>query len=512
MVNFIRRFQRPFLTALVIIVIIAFVFLFNMQQSGRSGGLMKGNAVARVYGKNVSQLEVDKEGYRFEVCAELQMSEMLFHLAGREAAFAAMFGQAPTQAAVNEYIWNAKVLRHEADALGITATDDEKEEVFKTIRPLQTNGAFNPQTFDLYCKNRLPPRGLGPADVELIVADQVRLNKLRALLSTTVEAAPSEIREQYIERNQKSEASFVRFKLEDFKAGVKVTDEDVAKLFEEKKTTLKTPEKRKVKFVAFTLAAEQKPLTGPDRARATQRLAEQAQNFAIAMTAKDADFAAAAGKLGLKVEETPFFSEKDAPAELGKTEQAVEAAFRLTKEEPNSDVISGGQNGYYVIQLSGIEEARPLTLEEAKTQLTEQLTQERTQEALNLKAAEVRTKIDAEIKAGKTFEQAAEVAGVKIEKLPAFSAAEQNRQDPPETSAVKGRASELKEGELSEFVPTATGGLLVHLDKRLPIDEEAFAKEKAKVAEELGRQKGGALFMDWMRERRKAANVQVVRG
>ena len=78
--------------------------------------------------------------------------------------------------------------------------------------------------------------------------------------------------------------------------------------------------------------------------------------------------------------------------------QAAAAAFHLTKAEPTSDVINA-QNGYYVLQLSGIEEARPLTLEEAKPQLTEQLKEERAQEALNLKAAEIRAKIDAELKA-----------------------------------------------------------------------------------------------------------------
>jgi hypothetical protein len=287
----------------------------------------------------------------------------------------------------------------------------------------------------------------------------------------------------------------------------------VAKLFEEKKGTLKTPEKRKVKFLAFTLAPEQKSLTGPERARETQKLAERAQNFALSTAGKDADFEGAAAKLAastklnLAVQETPFFAQDEPPAELGKTEAAAEAAFRLTKDEPNSDVINA-QNGYYVLHLSGIEEARPLTLEEAKPKLTEQLTQERAQEAMNLKAAEVRAKIDAEIKSGKTLEQAAETAGVKFEKLPAFAAAEQNRQEQPETATIKGRASELKDGELSEFVPTSTGGVLVHLDKRLPIDEAAFAKEKDKLAEELGRQKGGAIFMDWLRERRKAAKLE----
>jgi peptidyl-prolyl cis-trans isomerase D len=507
MVNLIRRFQRPLLTVLVIVVIIAFVYLFNVP-SGKSG-ISHPDAVARIYGHNVTQLEVQKEGYRFAVCTEMQLTEMLFLLAGREAAFAAMFGQAPTEAAADNYIWNTLVLRHEADELGIIATDAEKLEAIKKVPRFQTNGAFNPIAYQEFVRNRLPHRGLSADDLEVVAADQIRLDKVRTLLSSTVEPSPAEVREQYVEHNQKTEASFVRFKLEDFKAGVKVTDEDVAKLFEERKGTLKTPEKRKVKFVGFTLAAEQKPLQGPERAEKTRELAERAQNFALSTAGKDADFDAAAAKLGLKVEETPLFAQDDPPAELGKTEAAAEAAFHLTKEEPNSDVISA-QNGYYVLHLAGIEEARPLTLEEAKPKLTEQLTQERAQEAMNLKAAEARAKIDAEIKAGKTFEQAAEAAGVKVEKLPAFAAADQNRQEPPETAAIKGRAAELKEGELSEFVPIAAGGVLVHLDKRLPIDEAAFAKEKDKVAEELGRQKGGAIFMDWLRERRKAAKLQPV--
>src|SRR3954464_8318518 len=87
MVNFIRRFQRPFLTALVIIVIIAFVYLFNVPSA--KNGISHSDAVARIYGRTVNQVEVQKEGYRFTLCSEMQMTEMLFLLGGREAAMAA---------------------------------------------------------------------------------------------------------------------------------------------------------------------------------------------------------------------------------------------------------------------------------------------------------------------------------------------------------------------------------------------------------------------------------------
>src|SRR3954462_13808044 len=76
MVNFIRRFQRPLLTVLVVIVIIAFVYLFNVPSA--KNGVHQPDAVARIYGHNVTQLEVQKEGYRFAVCTEMQMTEMLF--------------------------------------------------------------------------------------------------------------------------------------------------------------------------------------------------------------------------------------------------------------------------------------------------------------------------------------------------------------------------------------------------------------------------------------------------
>ena len=508
MVSFIRRFQRPLLTVVVILVILSFIVFFNMS-STRSGAFVTSNAVAKIYGRNVTDLDVKKEQYRFQVCSELQMGQMLFALGGREAAMAAYFGQDPSGSAMENFIWNAMVLRHEAAALGIVATEEEITKAIKELRPFQTNGTFNYNTYKMYLENRLSQRGMTQKDMEGVIADEIRLNKVRDLLSATVPPSPSEVREQYVERNQKTEVSFFRLKLEDFKAAVQVTDEDVAKLFEERKSTLKTPEKRKVKFVAFTLAAEQKPLNGPERARATQRLSEQATNFAVEMTQPNANFESAAAKLNLKVEETPLFSTDDPPAALGKSERAAEAAFHLTKQEPNSDVINA-DNGYYVLQLSGTEEARPLTLEEAKPKLTEQLKDDRAHEAMNLKASELRAKVDAELKAGKSFEDAAKTAGVTLEKVPAFSAAEQQRQDPTDTGDVKRRSADMKEGELSEFVQTNTGGVVVHLDKRLPIDEAAFAKEKAGVAENLMRMKGQMIFQDWLKERRAAAKVMTV--
>jgi hypothetical protein len=70
----------------------------------------------------------------------------------------------------------------------------------------------------------------------------------------------------------------------------------------------------------------------------------------------------------------------------------------------------------------------------------------------------------------------------------------------------------MKEGELSELLPGESGGVIAHVDKRLPIDEAAFEKEKTQLAQNLQQQQDAQVFQDWLRVRRNAANVQAARG
>jgi hypothetical protein len=77
---------------------------------------------------------------------------------------------------------------------------------------------------------------------------------------------------------------------------------------------------------------------------------------------------------------------------------------------------------------------------------------------------------------------------------------------------IQGQASQLSIGELSQFVPTQTGGLLVHLDRQLPIDETEFNNQKDKLAESAAEEKSRMMFMEWLASRRKAASIQGARG
>ena len=302
----------------------------------------------------------------------------------------------------------------------------------------------------------------------------------------------------------------MRLKLDDFKKDVKIPDGDLLKRFEEKKETLQHPEQRKVKVVAFTLPPATPPLTGKDRVVAMQKLADTASELSVAMTAKDAKLDEAAAKAGATVVETPEFEATAPPKEIGSAPEAAQAAFKLTNEEPNSDVVTTN-NGYYVLQLAGITPAKPKTLDEAKPQLTDELTGERATEALNLKGGELRKKITEAVAAGKTFADAAKEAGATPEPFPTFSFAEP-KADQPDAQEIMGRSSDMAVGELSDFTPTGAGGLLIHIDKRQPVDEAGLEKEKAMIVNYLENTKKEAAFQQWLKERRIAAGFVEAKG
>ena len=118
------------------------------------------------------------------------------------------------------------------------------------------------------------------------------------------------------------------------------------------------------------------------------------------------------------------FSQSKPPEELSESSAwkfTAKVVFDTLKmDQPNSDAL-GSNRGYYVLQLESITPARPLTFEEAKASLTEELKNERAKEALNLKAADIHNKIAADVKAGKSFAEATQAAGVKAEPFPPYS-------------------------------------------------------------------------------------------
>ena len=478
--------------------IVPFVFFYSRSDVMDKGS---GSHVGSIYGQDIS-LPAAQRGIRLgELARQLAQSDR--NMADLYRALAMSANQQDPR---DNFLWNNMILKHEADSLGITVTDDEIFAATSALPFFQSNGTYDSQRYAAFIRNGLGPMGLSDEDFSNLIASSIRLQKVKALLGATVAPSESEIRDYFTQVNQKTEASVVRFKTDDFLAATQVPEEDVKKLFEERKASLKTDELRKVRFVSFILATTDKPLTGTARANELTELQKKAEEFSVAMTAKDAKFDEVAAKFQATVQESPEFSVAKPPEALEGSNEIAAAAFKLTQQEPLSDVLTTPR-GYYVLQLANITPPRPLTFEEAKADLADSLKHERAQEALNLKAAEVRNKIEAAMKGGKTFAAAAQELGVKVEDFPAFSQTEP-KMDAPNAMEVMQTASELNEGQLSTVVPGADGSLIVYVSKRLPIDENKLKADKNLFAERLAQFQRAALFQQWLKLRRAAAQLQ----
>jgi peptidyl-prolyl cis-trans isomerase D len=499
MINIFRKNQQFFLILITLLVIIAFVWLYNDTQFERLGT----DKVAEIYGRTLTQSDVTRDVRKFDLARRLQLWDFLNDLASPANN---------EQQAFDNFIVNTIVLRHEAKQLGIEVTDEEIVEAIKEIQAFQTNGAFDPQKYATFVEQSLTPFGFTRTHVEDLIADQVRLRDIRSLINSTVALSSSELRSAYELRYQPIEALIVRLDEDQLLRDVKLSDADIKTAYEQRKDQLKTEEQRRIRFVTFALPEPPKtegkdstPQPTPD-IQQLQKLADQASEFTQAVLEHGTSFEEAARKFKVTPRETNLFTQSKPDSQVANVPAATEAAFRLSKEDPNSDVIQA-ENVFYVLHLQEVVPSRPLTFDEARPQLAAQLSKERAQEQMKQKAAEIRTKLSEAIKAGKSFADAVKQAGVQVEKLPLFKLGEPDP-DNKVSPEIAQTTVELSEREISDFVPTEKGGALVYLEKRHPIDTAKFNEQKATFADALLRGRRELAFREWMRMQRDAAKIQ----
>src|SRR5207245_4470347 len=202
------------------------------------------------------------------------------------------------------------------------------------------------------------------------------IKEIRRLLAAGITISKGELDENFQRGYDKFYVSVIRFRSADFDNGITVNDEDVQKYYDAHKAELKTEEKRKVQFVQLGLTEEQKKLTGKARIEPLQNLSDRATDFTQALLEQGADFKQVAGKFQLPVRETGEFTAAAPDPQLKADPQLGAAAFKLSAQEPNSDPIQVA-DGFYILHLTGITEARPLTVEEAQPKIVETMKKSR---------------------------------------------------------------------------------------------------------------------------------------
>jgi hypothetical protein len=432
-------------------------------------------------------------------------------------------GQNPNQnQTAVQFIVNLQVLRHEAARLGIRPGYSEIADVVRTLPAFQGDSGFDMKKFSDFVQNALAPNGLAEEHIEQLVRDQLSLNQIKRLLGAGVSVPKGELDENFQRGYDTLFVSVIRFQSADFGKDITVNDEDVQKYYDAHKAELKSEEKRKVEFVTLALSDEEKKLTGKERIEALQKLSDRATDFTQALLEKGADFKKAAEKFQLPVHTAGDFTATAPDPELKVDPQLGAAAFKLSTQEPNSDPIQVA-DGFYILHLVGITEARPLTNEEAKPKIVDAIKKSRAREVMSTKSAELVQQLRQATRspAGAGLEAAIQKAGAKVEKFPPFSLFEEEKSksqdkepknEPPDLPAIKQAVAFLNPGEISDFFPSGESGFVAILEKREPSADANAAEKKAAFEKRLLDLKRRVVFLEWLRDRWQAAGVQFTKG
>ncbi|HEX3419903.1 MAG TPA: peptidylprolyl isomerase [Candidatus Udaeobacter sp.] len=502
MMKLLRR-HRDWLMIVIAILAIPFVFYFVQRPDY---GAMRGDQFARIYDRNVSILEAQQFARLLSLGHALGMSDFV-------GTMTAGAGSNQNQATV-QFIVNLLILRHEAERLGVRPSSSEVADVVRKLPAFQGESGFDINKFNDLVQNGLAPLGLTEDHIEQLVRDQISLNEIQKLLAAGVSLPKSELDENFQRGYDKMYVSVIRFRSADFDKDIKIDDEVVQKYYDAHKAELKTEEKRKVDFVQLTLNEQEKKLEGKERIEALQKLADRATEFTQAVL--DSDFKQAAAKSQLPVHETGEFTAAEPDPQFKGNPQIGAAAFKLSAQQPNSDAIQVA-DGFYVLYLTGKTEARPLALEEAKPKILEALKKTRSRELMATKGAELVQQLREAKTSGQPFEAVVEKAGVKPEKLPAFSLideesekseGDQQKKQSPELLTIKEAVALLNPGDVTDFMPSGTDGVIAILEKREPLGDASAGDKKAAFEKRILENKQRIVLIEWLRDRQQSAGLE----
>lgn len=510
MLEFLRRQSKPIMIAVAAIIILAFSFWGGMTQPGPSGYAAESTALT-VNGRDYSFIEVDKIQKTFQFAQQAGIpgvgrsyaSDIVglhFQHASQKTGGALGYQDAPF-----DYAINVLVLRDALKRFGIRASDAEVQKAYQSLPSFNTNGQYNPELARTVVE-WMRREGITEEQLYETIRDSLGLQRLSQIVAGNVVSGPGIADRFYASGFSTIKAATVPFPLEDFKKKVEVTDEEISKYFEENKDGYKTEEKR-----AVTLVVLPKPdtatLNAENTVKAQREYEEKVQKFSEKVLDPKINLAAEATAAKAEVRQIAAFTDSNPPEELKNELELVNAIFsNVPKQVPISDPVRTAK-GYAFFQVTAVEEPKQQELKDVKDKIRDVLVNQKATEAMTKAANEARTKLEAAIKGGKSFADAAKEAGLEPQILAEFSAS-----NPPMDLSIGYRIAQEAQftapGSFAKEILRSENGvlLLFVLSKELRKNPES-AGSKTMISTSLDRMMQQDVFRAWFEEQYKNARI-----
>jgi hypothetical protein len=444
--------------------------------------------------------------------------------------------------AMQREVYLRLMLMYKAEDLGIHVSDEAAATAaHELLRQIGRNGQAMPE--EVFVKQVLQAKGLTVQDFQTFARLYLIVEQLQQAIGLTGELiTPQEAAIAFQRDHQELSAQIVVFPASNYLSSITAAPAALAQFYTNHLSEYRLPDRVQASYVAFELsnylaAAEQKlgrtnldnqvemlyrqyGLKGvpgaktPEEAKAKisdslirQQAAKEAQlaanNFAQEVFAvqpvKPENLAAVAKQKGLIARTTAPFAADFGPEEFLAPPGFVKAAFGLTPDEPFAGPVPG-QTTLYLLAFAGKLPSEIPTLDQIRDRVSRDY---QWTEAVLL-ARRTGTNFSqtlAGMAADRSFASVCAAAGYRPQELPAFSLSTQQLPelgDRAELNQLKQAAFSTPPGKASGFVDTATGGFIVYVQSRLPMDQTKMNSALPQYTLELRRQRAGEAFNQWL--------------
>ena len=439
-----------------------------------------------------------------------------------------------------------------ANQRGIKVTDQQIADFIAKLPVFQGKESkqFDVAIFQKYLDNVLKPNGFSPLDLDESVRSFLLQQALEQEIDESVIVTPGEIKAYYNEFNEKFDVWIGRFKVEDYLAGVMVSEKEmkdyfdinrkkfimpakfqasvvafdynnyaaeaaaqtsaaaVQKFYDDNKRLFTQPpadEKQEAKVLPIEQAREKAKKMLDDKIRADIAL-RNAQIFArdvyekVSETEKNGQyqvFNTFVEKNKLNPVKTDWFSAEDQALGEIKEPELVKQVAQVYENVPVSNAVAG-KKAAYVAFLTNKQASRQKEFDEARRDLLSEI---KKMKAFNLAGEAARnTALNlSQAKAAERIKSVKSISAPKFEKLDSFIVMEPPYG--PEGARIARIVEDLPVNGVSAPMPAEYGAFIICVEKRTLPDAAEFEKQKKYIEYVYHQKKAGAAraaFNSWL--------------
>ena len=232
--------------------------------------------------------------------------------------------------------WDRLLMIKEAKKYGIKASDADIVKHIRSHPIFLRNGVFDPKVYEYVLRYNM---GLEPRTFEEMMRQNLQIQQLNAMLTKDVKISDEEIVQSYRKDNEKFKLIFTIFSADNFMDKVKIEEAGIKDYYEKHKEEFTLPPKEGESAAPQAVASFDevkdniKRFLSEAQARtlAVKYAEEEYLKINDALVKDNLSFEEAAEKLGLKLQQTPYFVKTEYLEGVGEGLPLVEKAVKMEK-------------------------------------------------------------------------------------------------------------------------------------------------------------------------------------